>query len=305
MTVRSRMSALSVIAVALLIAVSIPAGAQPAGAQQAINPADFRAEITHPLFPLSLTGPKVFAGQEKDDKGKTITTRFESHLLDTTEVLLGVKVVVLEETAYKDGELVERALDYFAQHSDGSVYYFGEKVDNFEGGKLKDHHGQWIAGEGNNRPGVIMGPNPAVGQTFEQEFAPGIAEDKSTVLSTTESVTTPAGTYSNCMKTKDFTPLEPGIEEFKWFCPNIGLAQDPGSEKSSKLTSIGPARQVTAPPAAPPAAAAPKPAPARVPSAGSGGTTASGASGEIALAVVAMLIAGSAFVAVAVWRRAP
>ena len=277
------------------VAISAFASAAPAGAQQSINPADFQPVITHPLFPLSLTGPKVFAGEETDESGKAITTRLESHLLASTEVVMGVTVAVLEETAYKDGQLVERALDYFAQHRDGSVYYFGEKVDNYDGGKFKDHHGQWIAGEGQNKPGIIMGAKPSVGQTFEQELAPGIAEDKSTVLSTTESVTTPAGAYANCIKTKDFTPLEPDIEEFKWFCPSIGLAQEQGAETSSKLISIGPAPELATTPTAPrPAATPQQSAPVRVPNTGSGEATVSGGGAlNVALAAIAMLLTGS------------
>lgn len=299
MIARSRIPALIAAVTLSWVAISAFASAAPAGAQQSINPADFQPVITHPLFPLSLTGPKVFAGEETDESGKTITTRLESHLLASTEVVMGVTVAVLEETAFKDGQLVERALDYFAQHRDGSVYYFGEKVDNYDGGKFKDHHGQWIAGEGQNKPGIIMGAKPSVGQTFEQELAPGIAEDKSTVLSTTDSVTTPAGSYTNCIKTKDFTPLEPDIEEFKWFCPSIGLAQEQGAETSSKLISIGPAPELAATPTAPrPAAAPQQSAPVRVPNTGSGDATVPGGVRALALAAIAALLTGSTCIAV-------
>ena len=177
-----------------------PTGAQtpPAGA---IDPADFQAQITNPLFPISLTGPRVYQGRETDpETGETIESRLESRVLDQTEVVMGVTVAVLEEKAYEDGELIELALDYVAQHKDGDVYYFGERVDNYEDGALKDHAGQWLAGVDGAQPGVLVPAHPQVGQTVQQELAPGIAEDRSTVLALDERVTVPAGTYTGCMK---------------------------------------------------------------------------------------------------------
>jgi hypothetical protein len=154
---------------------------------------------------------------------------------------MGVTVAVLEERAYEDGELVEVALDLFAQHRDGSVHYFGEHVDNFEDGKLRDHAGQWFAGQGGNLPGVIMPATPVLGQTYQQEFAPGIAEDMATVVALNETVVTPVGTFTDCMKTREFTPLEPGLVEFKWHCPGVGLTQEEGPGFLTKLISFVPA----------------------------------------------------------------
>jgi hypothetical protein len=151
---------------------------------------------------------------------------------------MGVTVTVLEEKEYEDGELVERALDYFAQHKDGSVYYFGEDVDFYEGGKLKDHHGSWLAGQGQNRPGIIMPAQPKIDQTIQTEYAPGVAEDMVTFLLIGDLVYTPAGNYSGCAMTLDFTPLEPGVEENKWYCPGIGLAMEEGDDSELKLISI-------------------------------------------------------------------
>ena len=158
---------------------------------------------------------------------------------------MGVSVTVLEERAYEDGELVEVALDFFAQHRDGNVYYFGELVDNFEAGTFKDHHGQWIAGEGSNLPGIVMPSQPSVGETFVHERAPGIAEDASEVLSVTETVTTPNGTYTGCLKTRDFTPLRAGDQRVQMALPRHragsrgGSAIDARAQDSGTGTSTG------------------------------------------------------------------
>jgi hypothetical protein len=252
------------------------AAAQPAA--QEVDPADFSPAITNPLFTLSSIGPKVFEGESTDpDTGEVTKERLESRVLPETRVVAGVTVTVLEEKAFEDGELVEVALDFFAQHRDGSVYYFGEEVDNYEDGQIKDHGGAWLAGESANQPGIIMPAAPQLNQTYEQEDAPGVAEDMATVLVLDETVTVPSGTYTGCMKTREFTPLEPGIEEFKWHCPGVGLVKEEGDGSLLELVSVSPAPQpaATAPaPTTAPATAQPTtPSGIAAPSAGDGATS--------------------------------
>lgn len=58
--------------------------------------------------------------------------------------------------------------------------------------------------------------NPKVQDTYNQEFSKGVAEDKGTILSLDEKITVPYGTFSNVLKTKDFSTLEPDIDENKY-----------------------------------------------------------------------------------------
>lgn len=199
---------------------------QEKGAATAINPADFQAKVDHPLLPLSSLNPKVFEGEERDpDTGEVVKTRLESTVLPQTDVVAGVEVTVVQEKDFQDGELVESTLDYFAQHRDGTVYYLGERVDEYENGKVVSHEGQWLAGEGKNEPGVFMPAQPVLGETFEQEKAPGLAEDRSKVVALDQSVTTPAGSFSGCLKTEDYDPLSK-VTEFKYYCPGVGLVRE-------------------------------------------------------------------------------
>ena len=64
-----------------------------------------------------------------------------------------------------------------------------------------------------------------LGQTFEQEKAPGVAEDQSKVVAMDQTVTTPGGSFSRCMKTEDFSPLD-NATAFKFYCPDIGLVRE-------------------------------------------------------------------------------
>jgi hypothetical protein len=190
-----------------------------------LNPADFQASVDNPFFPLSSLGLTVFEGQEPTDAGEVVQVRLETTVLPDTDVVAGIEVTVVEDKAFEDGELVESTLDYYAQHKDGAVYYLGERVDEYENGEVVSHTGQWLAGEGDNQPGIFMPAEPKLGDEFEQERAPGLAEDRSKVIAVDQSVTTPAGTFTGCIKTEDFDPLG-NLTEFKYYCPNVGFVRE-------------------------------------------------------------------------------
>jgi hypothetical protein len=209
-------------------------------ADAAIDPANFQATVDSTFFPLSTLGPTVFEGLETDpDPGKVIELRVESTVLAETDTVAGVEVTVVEVKDYEDGELAELTLDYYAQLSDGTVYYLGERVDNYEDGELVDHEGQWLAGEGDNLPGVFMpAGDPQVGEEFDQERAPGVAEDQSKVVAVDQEVTTSARTFTGCVKTEDFDPIG-GVTEFKYYCPDVGMVmeEDENGQTMIELTS--------------------------------------------------------------------
>jgi hypothetical protein len=202
-----------------------------------IDPADFQAELNNPFFPLTSAEIQVYEGEELDpETGETIEIRIESTVLPETDVVAGIEVTVVEAKDFEDGELVESTLDYYAQHKDGTVYYLGEVVDEYEDGEVVGHGGQWLAGEGDNQPGIFMPADVRVGVEFEQERAPGVAEDRSKVVAVDQAVTTPAGAFSSCIKTEDFDPLG-DVTEFKYYCSGVGLVREETPDGSVDLIS--------------------------------------------------------------------
>jgi hypothetical protein len=224
-TAASRAS-LAVLAL-ILAATSVACGDQGTSGNQAdTDPAEFSTTIDNPLLPLSVVRATVFEGSEPDpDTGEAIETRSERRLIDETFVVDGTRVAILEVKEYEDGELVESTRDYFAQREDGSVWYFGEHVDDLEEGKVIGHEGAWLAGEDGAQAGLFMPADPEVGQVFEQEQAPGVAEDRSTVVAIDISAAVPAGTFDKCIKTRDFAPLDK-VTEFKFYCEGVGLVSE-------------------------------------------------------------------------------
>ena len=215
-----------------------PPPVAPVTVPDTINPAEFRPQVTHPLFPLSSLRSLEFSGTERDaETGKTVKTRTVKRLLHKTDVIAGVIVSVLQVKDYEDGELVEVTEDYFAEHRDGSVWYFGERVNDYENGKVVGHEGQWLAGQGNNKPGLYLPAIPTVGMEFEPERAPGVAELRAKVVELDAAVTVPAGPYTGCLKTENFSALDK-VTEFSFFCPGAGLVRTEGPHGSAQLVRV-------------------------------------------------------------------
>lgn len=215
-----------VAAVVAALTIGTPGLVSAQNATPEFNAADFSPVVTNPFFPLATVHHKVYQGEETDaDTGKTVQTGVEETVLPETKMVAGVEVTVVEAKDLQNGEVVEITWDYYAQHRDGTVYYFGEDVDDLEDGTVVGHGGAWLAGEGDNLPGIFMPPVPEAGQTFQQERAPGIAEDTTTVLAIDQSVETRVGPFSGCLRTEDINPLD-GATENKYVCTGVGLVRE-------------------------------------------------------------------------------
>lgn len=184
-----------------------------------IDPANFVTGIDNPYLPRIPGSRYVYEGQTTEG-----LERVELEVLAETRQVMGVTTTIVRDIVYLDGVLVEDTRDWFAQDKAGNVWYFGEDVDNYEDGLLVDHAGSWEAGVDGALPGIYMYADPAgqIDQTYRQEYYAGEAEDMATILSVSEQVTVPYGSYENVLQTRDFTPLEPGVEEHKFYALGIG-----------------------------------------------------------------------------------
>ena len=88
-----------------------------------------------------------------------------------------------------------------------------------------------------------MPANPKIGDRYRQEYLVGQAEDEAEVVALDERVTVPYGTFEHCLKTRDWTDLEPGKAEHKFYCPGVGQvravdATAPAGARGEELLSI-------------------------------------------------------------------
>ena len=72
-----------------------------------------------------------------------------------------------------------------------------------------------------------MQANPKVGQSYYQEYYPGEAMDMARVLSFDTSVTVPYGSFEEVLETREWTPLQPGFSEKKYYVRGVGPLGNP------------------------------------------------------------------------------
>ncbi|HLA81292.1 MAG TPA: hypothetical protein VJP78_06720 [Thermoleophilia bacterium] len=148
-------------------------------------------------------------------------------VLNDTKMVDGVETRVVEERETKGGQLVEVSRNYFAiSKRTNDVFYFGEDVDMYKDGKLVSHDGAWHSGVNGAKFGLMMPGQPSLNARYYQEVAPGVAMDRVEIVSLSETVKTPAGEFTNCVKVEETTPLEPFITDYKYHAPGIGMVQD-------------------------------------------------------------------------------
>ena len=147
-------------------------------------------------------------------------------VLDETKFVDGVETRVVEEREEKNGKLVEVSRNYFAiDKTTNAVYYFGEDVNIYKDGKVVNHEGAWLSGIEGAKFGLMMPGQPKVGDKFYQELAPKVAMDRCEIVAIEEEFKTPAGSFKNCLRIKETTPLEKGAG-YKVYAPGVGLLKD-------------------------------------------------------------------------------
>jgi hypothetical protein len=222
--------AASVVVVALVAACSKPGSFESLMDISVCDPAagGFTAEIDNPYFPLPV-------GQQVVLEGGGVLVRIAS--LDEVRTVAGVQTRVVEEYEEIDGRLVELSRNFFAQAEDGTVCYFGEEVDMYDNGEITSHAGAWTADGDWNLPGIFMPASPQVGQAFQQEIAPGIAEDQSRIDALGERTVVPGGTFEDTVTMLDRDPLSGG-EDTKVYARGVGLIVDEAAQMTSFV--VGP-----------------------------------------------------------------
>ena len=153
-------------------------------------------------------------------------------------MVMGVNTTVVRDRVFANGKLSEETFDWYAQDREGNIWYFGEDSKEYDDGKVAGTAGSWEAGVNGAQPGIIMKRNPRVGDIYRQEYLSGKAEDMAEVISLNESVSVTYGSFKNCLKTKEWTPLEPGIEEIKYYASGIGLVLEMGVKGGSEKLEL-------------------------------------------------------------------
>jgi len=212
----------------------------PAGPPAFSDPTTF----SNPYFPFQAGGYRVFTGKS----GSEPIVLLDVFSGETREFPLGGGTVtcrVLQETEFEGGELSEITKNYFAQADDGSVYYFGETVDNYEDGVVTGHGGSWLVGgpqggdpEGTQTvdvPALFMPADPEVGDQWMPEDVPDGPRELDEMTKGDVKVRTKSGSFEGCIEVLETDPVD-GDTERKWYAPGVGVCR--GKQKGENFTLV-------------------------------------------------------------------
>src|SRR5215218_2200494 len=175
-------------------------------------------KVINPLFPVSKQESVLMVGHVD---GKPFRT--EVTLLPETRIIewqgQRVETLVSQYTAYLDGRIQEVAYDLYAQANDGSVWYFGEDVADFEDGAIVTKEGTWIVGK-DGPAAMIMPADPKVGDAYRTENTPGIAFEEVTVKAVGKTLDGPLGSVKGGLLAEELHM--DGKTEGKTFAPGYG-----------------------------------------------------------------------------------
>ena len=211
--------------------------ASASGYHPAIQAADFVQTIDNPYLPWIPGTTYVFRGIKEGE-----AQRDEVVITDRTKVILGVTCVVVTDLATHGNRLLEKTEDWYAQHEEGNVWYFGEDTASYdEKGHVESREGSWEAGGDGAQPGIVMPAHPQVTESYRQEFYQGQAEDMFWIVSLSRTVKVPYGKFQNVMETLEWTPLEPNVIDTKFYAAGVGVILEvaaAGDKERAELVSV-------------------------------------------------------------------
>lgn len=200
---------------------SIMSGAGP-GWPATLSPSDFVSQVTNPWFPLKPGSVWHYKGLKEGVKTTdTVTVTYQ------TKRILGVATTVVHDVVKVNGKPEEVTDDFYAQDREGNVWYFGEETEELNAqGKPTSTEGSFEAGVEGARAGVLIPGKPKVGLVGRQEFLKGEAEDHFEVLDLKARVSVPYVSTQKALRTREWTPLEPGTIDNKYYVRGVGTVRE-------------------------------------------------------------------------------
>lgn len=204
-------------------------------------PSEFAPRVDNRWFPLRPGTTLVYRGRKDGEP-----SRERLRVLRQTKTILGVRATVVSDDLYvrsgRRWRIEERTRDWYAQDRRGSVWYLGEATAELNSdGSVKTREGSWQAGVDGARAGIFMRAHPHRGQTGIQEMYEGEAEDHFRVLDLDAIVETRAAITSHALLTREWTPLEPGVVDHKYYVPGIGTVLEEtvkGGDELNELVAV-------------------------------------------------------------------
>jgi hypothetical protein len=230
---------LALVAVGVVLAVHRSSSSSTTGATPIAvlpPPADFATAIDNRYFPLRPGTTFLYRGTQ-EGKARKVSV-FVTHKI---KMILGIRATVVLDQVLVDGKPEEKTFDWYAQDKNGNVWYLGEDSSDYVNGKWFRSDGSWETGVDGARAGIVMEAGPSSDDLYRQEYYASHAEDMAKVLSANESVAVPYGSFEHALKTSEWTPLERGVIEHKYYVKGVGNVRTvmvKGGAEEERLVSI-------------------------------------------------------------------
>ena len=225
------------VALIVLLGLALTACTSDRGSSKATTPRAFVEHIDNPWFPLVPGTTYIYRGMKDGEPSREVL-----RVTNRTKLIQGVRCTTLDDRLYLSGRLEERTSDWYAQDEKGNVWYFGEDTAELDKqGRVTSREGSWQAGVDGARAGIYMPAEPKVGQSFRQEFYAGHAEDHFRVVDLAAPVDVPYTSSKEALLTEEWTPLEPGVIDHKFYVRGVGTVKEQavkGGDELNELVSV-------------------------------------------------------------------
>ena len=117
----------------------------------------------------------------------------------------------------------------------------GESSNEYDDGELASTEGSWESGEDIDgvgsvaSAGIIMKAEPIVGDQYQQEDYPGVAEDMAQTIALDTPQTLNDGSSHTTVQVLEWNPLESDSSEYKYYASGIGMVADENVDGSERI----------------------------------------------------------------------
>lgn len=195
------------------------------------DPDDFTTTLDNKYWPLPSGNTFAYMAETEDgcEYNKiTVTTDTKSVTVDGkvyTVLIVRDQEWESEECEVTTATAGEDTHDYYGMEIvTKNTWYFGEDTLSADDDGFCTDEGAWEAGVNDAVPGILMLGDPKSGDRYQQEFDEENAEDWGAVLRLNAKVAIDYmdSEFEGCLMTREWTPLEPGEIEHKFYCPELG-----------------------------------------------------------------------------------
>jgi hypothetical protein len=167
-----------------------------------VDPDDFVTGIDNPWLPLRVGATWEYESTGDRPGTRTVTTH------EGPDIEGVATTAVLAVTTTSRGRTTE-VTDFYAEDEAGNVWWFGRL-------------GEWQAGEGGARAGLVMAATPRRGDGYREASAPGVVDRRAEVIGVDGSREVPDGRYDDLVVIATLSQLTGMVEEAS-YAEGVGL----------------------------------------------------------------------------------